>query len=100
MTHFTNVGRVVYNRKPHLFTAKDLARIARTLDTPDTIPEYFDTARILVEVLFRLMYSLLEKHPLWQYRNEIIDFFKDIIARAWSLLSNTEYYPPATGTGV
>lgn len=91
---------MVYTRKPHLFTARDLARIARSLDTPDTIPEYFDTARILIEVLFKLFYSLLEKHPLWQYRVDLIMFFKDLIARAWAMLTNAEYYPPETGTGV
>jgi hypothetical protein len=93
MRRYTEVGRVVYTRKPHLFTARDLARIARSMDTPDTFSEYFDTARILVEVIFKLFQSLLEKHPLWQYRNQFVSFWVDMISYAWGFLSNAEVYP-------
>lgn len=94
MRRYTEVGRVVYTRKPHLFQVKDLARIAASMDTPDTFSEYFDAARLLLNVILKLFQSLLEKHPLWQYRMEFIQFWVDTISYAWSLLSNAEVYPP------
>ena len=49
----TNLGRVVYDRKLHAFTEKDVARIMRSIafeETPEVLAKIF--ADVLVRILF------------------------------------------------
>ena len=75
----TNVGRVVYTRKPHFFNCKDISRVIRGINEPaDGLSRdfecYFDT-------LIRL-YALVEAGATYGgFEEDVLEFLGDRFER-------------------
>lgn len=58
--HSTTKGRVVYNRKVHLFTTKDLLRISSNVKSPGDVDEAFGNLLIIWGIFVRYLQAWLK----------------------------------------
>lgn len=88
--HTTFKGRVVYDRKKHLFSMKDVLRIARTLDPPKNYPDAVLLVLELARLINLLFTGILRKFSLFEWRGLLLDF---IIRTIQDFVSNLEDEP-------
>lgn len=80
----TRKGRVIYNRKPHLFDEKDLLRISRNVLTPDMDPKNMDFERLLMEITIWMMEVILDKISFGLIPDEVA---RNLYNTIWNLLN-------------
>jgi len=56
--HITYVGRVVYERKKHLFTIKDILRISARLSEPQSLDEALLQMGLLVKIIINILRAI------------------------------------------
>lgn len=59
--HRTQTGRVVYDRKPHIFTLKDVLRLARAIEVDAEPAEILSGVGIIGQLLVKMIKALAEK---------------------------------------
>jgi len=85
----TRKGRVIYNRKPHLFDEKDLLRVSRSVLTPEMDPKNMDFERLLMEItiwmteviLDRISFGLIPDETARNLYNTVWNFLNGVIKK-------------------
>jgi hypothetical protein len=85
-THKTQLGRVVYDRKKHVFTLKDLMRIARTIELSADPLLLFESMGVIYSLLYRTLRRYAELVPGFSVWGQISGFIYEIISGLWDFV--------------
>lgn len=97
MTHRTTLGRVVYARKPHLWTLRDTLRVVRHAPPARSLEEATQAFQILLEaeiVYLRSIIGFLGWYSFW----DVLPLVREAIGKIWTtLVGNTDAPKEAQG---
>jgi len=102
----TKAGRVVYDRKQHPFTPKDLERIAKKFDpaTVEELPdetqkEWVETMCLVIDNMSEQILAIaLQKYGLGIFADDIVDVIKNTVSKLLGVFTSylesetNEYY--------
>ena len=90
--HWTTTGRVVYDRKKHLFNAKDVARVYRnylkSLTDNDKEKVFLDLKKLWLEISMQILTAIVKNESLPDDLNFLLMDMDGIIA---NLAGSTVY---------
>jgi len=87
----TYKGRVVYDRKPHLFSITDIGRISYKLREPRDLFEGLSYVRIAANIALNIMKLAQPKFKnLWDFAREVLDTVFRIVLGFENVLKSTQ----------
>jgi hypothetical protein len=98
-SHTTLAGRVVYDRRKHEFTTRDLVRISKSIKTTDLV-ELFDLNLVILELLVSNLTLICNLLGYGVAFNRLYPFVRRVIADVWLALTNNSATPPAAQGGI
>lgn len=92
-THRTSVGRVVYDRPRHVFSSRDLIRIARRMEMPSEVGQLSMLCFAIVELLVRAFLAWVLLIPFWDRWRVFFPVVRMWISDLWSTLTRNSEVP-------
>lgn len=78
-------GRVVYDRKEHPFSYKDLIRIATKMREPANVSEFTEGVTAITQILFSLIRSYSNALPYYTQKVVLFPIILGIARGAWAI---------------
>lgn len=95
----TLLGRVVYKRKKHEFTLKDVQRIATRMKIPSTYEELIAANAVLLQIYLQILMATLFSIPSLSRYRLVLGVVRNAIGSIWKLFFDAIPDPPKEARG-